>query len=183
MSNSNVLDKMVLILNGDYKPLSYYPLSVNGMKSVLKKIFKGRLTVIEEYDETIKMGGTTIHLPKTAVLKKYIQVHQKPKFSRYNVYLRDKFTCQYCGKRFPTSELTFDHLVPRFKGGKTDWDNIITACRCCNGKKGCKDAKGKFIPLTHPHTPSNAELMRNLKELQLDLTGQLKNWEQWLNNI
>jgi 5-methylcytosine-specific restriction endonuclease McrA len=79
--------------------------------------------------------------------------------------------------------LTFDHVLPRYKGGKTDWNNIITACKCCNGKKGCKDAKGKYVPLSIPHVPSNAELLRNLKDLQLDVGSQLKNWENWINNI
>jgi 5-methylcytosine-specific restriction endonuclease McrA len=180
---SELLGKSVLILNADYRPISYYPLSVQSMKKVLKAVFKKKLNILEEYDETINIGGTTIHLPKTAILKKYIHTHQTPKFSRYNVYLRDKFTCQYCGKRFPSTELTFDHVLPRYKGGKTDWNNIITACKCCNGKKGCKDAKGKYVPLSIPHVPSNAELLRNLKDLQLDVGSQLKNWENWINNI
>ena len=180
---SNLLEKQVLILNANYKPLSYYPLSVNGMKNVIKKMLKNRLIIVEEYPDTININGMTIHLPKTAALKEYKDIYQAPKFNRYNVYLRDKFTCQYCGKRFPAHELTYDHLVPKYKGGKTDWLNIITACRCCNGKKGCKDAKGKFIPLSTPHIPSNAELLRNLKELQLDVGAQLKTWEQWISNI
>lgn len=182
MSNS-ILDKQVLILNANYKPLSYYPLSVNGMKNVIKKMLKNRLIIVEEYPDTININGMTVHLPKTAALKEYKDIYQAPKFNRYNVYLRDKFTCQYCGKRFPAHELTYDHLVPRYKGGKTDWMNIITACKDCNGRKGCKDAKGKFIPLSLPHVPSNAELLRNLKELQLDVGVQLKNWEQWIMNI
>ena len=181
--SDRLLGKQVLILNGDYRPLSYYPLSVNSMKKVLKAIFKGKLTVLEEYDETITMGGTTIHLPKTAILKKYVNVHQQPKFNRYNVFLRDKFTCQYCGKKFSSSELTFDHVLPRYKGGTTVWTNILTACKHCNGKKGSKDAKGKFVPLSKAHVPSNAELLRNLKELQLDIGAQMKNWEQWISNI
>ena len=177
------MNKQVLILNANYVPLSYYPLSVNSMKKVLKAIFKGKLNVIEEYDETITIGGTTIHLPKTAILKKYVNVHQVPKFNRYNVYLRDKFTCQYCGKKFSSSELTFDHLVARAKGGQTNWTNILTACKHCNGKKGCKEAKGKFVPLSKPHVPSNTELLRNLKELQMDVGAQMKNWEQWISNV
>lgn len=180
---SFILDKKVLVLNSNYVPISYYPLSVQSMKKILKAIIKNKINVVEEYDETVLISGTTIHLPKTVVLKKYIHTHQVPKFNRYNVFLRDKFTCQYCGKRFSSNELTFDHIVPRVKNGKTEWTNIITACRHCNGKKGSKDAKGKYIPLSLPHIPSNAELLRNLKELQLDIGSQLKNWEQWISNI
>ena len=141
--------------------------------------------VIEEYDETITIGGTTIRLPKTAILKHYIHIHQSPKFSRYNVYLRDNFTCQYCGKKFPASELTFDHVVPRMSGGKTDWLNIVTACKHCNTAKGCKslDSTRRFKLLSKPHIPTNAELLRNLKSMKGTISRDMQNWEQWLMNI
>jgi len=180
---SELLGKSVLILNMDYRPLSLYPLSTQSMKKVLKAVFKNKLDIIEEYDETITIGGVTMKLPKTAILKKYINISRIPKFNRYNVCLRDKFTCAYCGKRFPIHELTYDHVTPKSRGGQTSWNNIITACKTCNGKKGCKDANGKFEPLFKPHVPTNAELLRNLKELQIDVGTQLKNWEQWINNI
>ena len=180
---SSLLGKSVLILNADYKPISYYPLSVQSMKKVLKAVIKKKIDILEEYEETINIGGATIHLPKTAILKKYVHTKQQPKFNRYNVYLRDKFTCQYCGKKFSYNDLTYDHLVPRSSGGQTTWDNIITACKSCNGKKGCKAAKGNFVPLSMPHVPKNSELLKNLKELQLDIGSQLKNWEQWISNI
>lgn len=182
---SELLGKQVLILNADYRPISYYPLSVQSMKKVLKAIFKNKINVIEEYDETITLGGTTIRLPKTAILKQYIHIHQSPKFSRYNVYLRDNFTCQYCGKKFPASELTFDHVVPRMCGGKTDWLNIVTACKQCNTAKGCKslDNTRRFKLLSKPHIPTNAELLRNLKSMKGTISRDMQNWEQWLMNI
>lgn len=181
---SELLGKQVLILNADYRPISYYPLSVQSMKKVLKAIFKNKINVIEEYDETITLGGTTMHLPKVAILKRYVHTLQTPKFSRYNVYLRDKFTCQYCGKKFPHSELTFDHCYARCKGGKTNWLNIVTACKECNTKKGCKDIDNKrYKLLSKPHIPTNAELLRNLKSMKGTISRDMQNWEQWLMNI
>lgn len=181
---TNIMQKQVLILNADYRPISYYPLSLNSMKRVLKAIFKNKLTILEEYDEEIKMGGSTIKLPKTALLKSYVKTSQVPKFNRYNVYLRDKFTCQYCGKKFSYDELTFDHILPRCKGGQTTWENITTACKQCNGNKGCKNLDGKkFVLLSQPHVPTNRELLNNLKEIQKDVSSQMKNWEQWISNI
>jgi 5-methylcytosine-specific restriction endonuclease McrA len=181
---SEVLGKKVLILNSDYRPISYYPLSLNSMKRVLKSLLKNKLTIIEEYDDEIVVGGSTMKLPKTAILKKYIKIDQTPKFNRYNVYLRDKFTCQFCGKRFHYDDLTFDHIVPRCKGGKTSWLNITTACKTCNGNKGYKDVDGKrIVLLSKPHIPSNRELLHNLKELQLDVNTQIENWNQWISNI
>lgn len=180
----DIFGKQVLILNSDYRPISFYPLSTNSMKKVLKAIVKNKLTVVEEYDDIITVGGSTMRLPKTAVLKKYVKTHQEPKFSRYNVYLRDKFTCQYCGKKFAHHDLTFDHVNPRCKGGKTNWTNITTACKECNVNKGHKDLDGrKFVLLSKPHVPTNRELMNNLREIQDELTDQMKNWEMWMTNI
>lgn len=181
---SKILGKQVLILNADYRPISYYPLSLNSMKRVLKAVIKNKLTILEEYDDEIVIGGSTMKLPKTAILKSYVKTSQVPKFSRYNVYLRDKFTCQYCGKKFNYNDLTFDHIVPRCRGGQTDWSNITTACKECNSNKGCKTLDGrKFVLLSKPHVPSNRELLKNLKEIQNEVSVQMKIWEQWINNI
>ena len=72
-------------------------------------------------------------LPSVIALKSFIRPQSNPNFTRFNVFLRDKFSCQYCGSK---NDLTFDHLLPRSKGGKTDWDNVVTACSACNVKKG-----------------------------------------------
>ena len=178
------MEKQVLILNADYRPVSFYPLSTNSMRRVLKAVFKGKLNIIEEYDDEIKIGGSTMKLPKTAILKKYVKTMQEPKFSRYNVYLRDKFTCQYCGKKFAYSDLTFDHVKPRCKGGQTNWTNIATACKDCNLHKGHLDEGGrKFTLLSKPHIPTNRELLHTLKDIQTEVTEQMKNWEMWITNI
>ena len=137
-TSRNIMAKPVLILNGDYQPLSKYPLSLNTVKKVMKSLLKGRISVIKEYDDTIAIHNRRIRLPKIVVLKKYINVNHIPKFSRKNVYLRDNYTCQYCGKHFNADELTFDHVHPKCLGGRTTWDNIVTACRECNSKKGGK---------------------------------------------
>lgn len=163
MKKRTMMNRPVLILNGDYQPLSRYPLSLSNMKKVLKSLLKGRISVVKEYDETITVQDKQIKLPKIVVLKKYININHAPKFSRKNVYLRDNYTCQYCGKKFPTEELTFDHVMPRCKGGKTTWENIVTACKCCNGKKGGKtlqEANMKLI--STPCIPTNKQLEKNM---------------------
>ena len=66
-------------------------------------------------------------------LKSFIKPSENPNFTRFNVFLRDKFSCQYCGVN---KDLTFDHLLPKSKGGVTDWENVVTACSSCNVKKG-----------------------------------------------
>ena len=85
------------------------------------------------------------------------------KFNRRNIFARDRNICQYCGKRFPTSELSLDHVIPRSTGGKANWENIVCACTSCNVKKGCrtprlacmklikKPTKPKHNPMVHIH--------------------------------
>ena len=74
-------------------------------------------------------------LPSVIALKNFIKPSEHPNFTRFNVFLRDKFTCQYCDAK---KDLTFDHLLPKSKGGITDWENVVTACSTCNVKKGGK---------------------------------------------
>lgn len=177
MKNKNLMGKPVLILNGDYQPLSKYPLSLNSMKKVLKSLLKGRISVVKEYDDCIYIQGNEMKLPKVVVLKKYINVSHKPKFSRKNVYLRDDYTCQYCGKKFKAEDLTFDHVVPRKNGGQTTWENIVTCCRECNTHKGCKSSdEAHMYPLREPHIPTMRELEANSVK-----RGHKDNVNDWLS--
>lgn len=91
---------------------------------------------------------------------------KKPPFSRFNVFLRDDFSCQYCGQRFSTHDLTFDHVVPRCLGGKTNWTNVVTACVGCNhskGRKMLKELKGMRL-LKQGKEPTNYELQVRAKK-------------------
>lgn len=148
-----------LILNADFRPLSYFPLSVWPWQDAVKAIFRGSVTVISEYERTVRSPEIEMKLPSVLALKEYITPRRNPAFTRFNVFLRDKWTCQYCGGPYKTHELTFDHVVPRSKGGRTNWENIVAACQCCNTRKGNKMPRdiGMF-PLTEPRAPSIYEL-------------------------
>ena len=83
----------------------------------------------------------------------------QPAFTRFNVFLRDRFSCQYCGAR---DDLTFDHLVPRSRGGHTTWGNVVAACSPCNLRKGNKTmAEASMYPSQMPFQPSVHHLHRN----------------------
>lgn len=180
----NIMGKPVLILNGDYQPLSRYPLSLNSMKKVLKSLLKGRINVVKEYDDTIKVKNQEIKLPKIVVLKKYISVSHTPKFSRKNVYLRDNYTCQYCGQQFKPDDLTFDHVIPRCKGGQTHWENIVTACKDCNYKKGGKTLTEAHMELIkEPFIPSTRHL-ENMSMIRSSSSyADWLNEENWINEM
>jgi len=148
-----------LILNADYRPLSYYPLSLWSWQEAVKAIFRGTVTVLSEYDRVIHSPTQEFKLPSVIALNEYIPLSQKPAFTRFNVFLRDGWKCQYCSKSHKTQNLTFDHVIPRSRGGGTSWDNIVTACKPCNTKKGAMMPRDcNMHPLREPRQPTIYEL-------------------------
>ena len=151
-----------LVLNADYQPLSYYPLSVWNWQEAVKAIFLDRVAVVSHYDRVIRSPGFEMQLPSVVALKQYVPQDRRPPFTRFNVFLRDRFSCQYCLKGFPANELTFDHLVPRSRGGKTSWTNILTACTRCNLRKGNRlPHECGMQPVTKPAVPTAHQLRAN----------------------
>ena len=124
-----------LVLNADFRPLSYYPLSLWCWQDAVKSVFLNRVSIVSSYKRKVRSPSFEMELPSVIALKSFIKPSDNPNFTRFNVFLRDKFTCQYCGDK---KDLTFDHLLPKSKGGKTDWQNVVTACSTCNVKKGGK---------------------------------------------
>ena len=122
-----------LVLNADFRQLSYYPLSLWCWQDAVKSVFLNRVSIVSNYERKIRSPSFEMSLPSVIALKNVIKPSEHPNFTRFNVFLRDKFTCQYCGDK---KDLTFDHLLPKSKGGITDWENVVTACSCCNVKKG-----------------------------------------------
>lgn len=126
----------VLTLNADYMPLNYNPLSVISWKDAIVGVMTSKFHAVEYYDKVARSPSIEFKIPSVVALNNYYYQSETVKFSRYNVFLRDRFTCQYCNKRFFATDLTFDHLIPKSKGGITSWENIVTSCRDCNSRKG-----------------------------------------------
>lgn len=146
-----------LVLNADYRPLSYYPLSTWNWKDAVRAICMDRVHIVAEYEKVVRSPSIELRLPSVLCLKNYISLNRSPVFTRFNVFLRDGFACVYCGE---TDDLTFDHLLPRSKGGKTSWTNIVTACGPCNLRKGRKSPGEVGLRMPYkPHKPSSYELM------------------------
>jgi 5-methylcytosine-specific restriction endonuclease McrA len=100
-------------------------------------LFEGKVEVIEEYDEDICSVSLTIKMPAVVRLLRALRGRKKGvRFSRINVMTRDKYRCQYCGMKLPMSKLNYDHVIPRSRGGRTTWENIVTCCYPCNDRKG-----------------------------------------------
>ncbi len=148
-----------LVLNADYRPLSYYPLSLWGWQDAVKAVFLDRVNIVSEYERAIHSPSFEMKLPSVVSLKTYIKPALYPAFTRFNVFLRDRFACQYCGAKH---DLTFDHLIPRSQGGLTRWDNVVAACAPCNLRKGGKmPREAKMWPAQKPYRPTVHELHRN----------------------
>ena len=86
-----------LVLNADYRPLSYYPLSIWCWQDAIKAVFLERVNIVSEYDRTVRSPSFEMRLPSVVSLKTYVKPSRHPAFTRFNVFLRDRFTCQYCG--------------------------------------------------------------------------------------
>jgi 5-methylcytosine-specific restriction endonuclease McrA len=149
--------EQVLLLN-----LSYEPLKVINWKKAITLLCLGKVEVIEEYGNDIHSVSLTIKLPAVVRLLRLIKRPKKPvRFSRQNIYARDRYRCQYCGRRFVTEELTYDHVLPRSRGGKTAWENIVTCCISCNRKKGGKTPEeAKMRLIRRPVRPSWVPALR-----------------------
>ena len=148
-----------LVLNADFRPLSYYPLSLWSWQDAIKAVFLDRVNIVSEYEQEVASPSFAMRLPSVVSLKEYIQPQRHPAFTRFNVFLRDRFECQYCGS---PKDLTFDHLVPRSRGGQTTWENIVTACSPCNLRKGGRMPKDiDMHPRQKPYVPSVYDLHNN----------------------
>jgi 5-methylcytosine-specific restriction endonuclease McrA len=139
-----------LVLNADYRPLSYLPLSLWSWQEAIKASLSGRVRVVAEYDKIIRAPSMSMRLPAVCLKRFQQSTVSRAAFTRFNVFLRDSFQCQYCGTSGPITDLTFDHVVPRSRGGKTCWRNVVTCCTACNRRKG-----GKL-----PHEIPNMTLQR-----------------------
>jgi 5-methylcytosine-specific restriction endonuclease McrA len=148
-----------LVLNADYRPLSYYPLSLWSWQDAIKAICLDRVNVVSCYDRIVKSPSFEMALPSVVSLKDYVKPARHPAFTRFNVFLRDRFQCQYCGSK---DDLTFDHVIPRSKGGMTTWANVVAACAPCNLRKGNRLPRDiKMFPMQAPYQPTVQDLHNN----------------------
>ncbi|MDP4032178.1 MAG: HNH endonuclease [Pseudorhodobacter sp.] len=146
-----------LVLNADFRPLSYYPLSLWPWQEAIKAVFLDRVMIVAQYDQCVRSQRTELRIPSVVVLKDYVKPQKRVAFTRFNLFLRDEFSCQYCGAR---GDLTFDHVLPRARGGVTSWENVVAACSPCNLRKGAKTLKQAGMHLARqPRGPSAAEML------------------------
>lgn len=167
----------VLVLNADGNPLSIVPLSVIPWQTAIRLAYQDKVRVMCEYEHwKVRSPSVTMQVPSVVITTDFIKWNRQVKYNRTNVYLRDLFTCQLCGEKdLPVSMLTLDHVVPRKHGGKTNWKNMVTACRRCNHAKGDDHT---IVPRKMPERPSYYELMA--KRMQYPVFIKDEAWLQFL---
>jgi 5-methylcytosine-specific restriction endonuclease McrA len=134
MDLSKLTSTPVLVLNASYEPIQ-----IQSARNAIKLIVKGVARIEEHRDREFYPGFL---LPSVVRLTTYRKIPTRMQvLTRKNIYLRDRQTCQYCGKKFPVSELTLDHIIPQSKGGPSTWNNLVTCCRADNLRKGHKTLK------------------------------------------
>src|SRR4026208_2343659 len=118
-----------LVINADFRPLSYYPLSLWSWQDAIKAVFLERVNIVAQYDKAVHSPSFEMKLPSVVSLKSYVKPSTHPAFPRFTVFLRAMSPCQFCGVR---DALPFDPLLPRSRGGQTVWGNVVAACSACN---------------------------------------------------
>lgn len=129
-----------------------------------REVSEFRRNFVNEDDDWINTASAQIQVPRVIRLVGYDKLpKQTVKFNRRNIFARDHNQCQYCGKRFPTSELSLDHVTPRSQGGMSSWENIVCACVECNVRKGGRTPKQAHMSLIRkPEKPKRSPML-NLK--------------------
>jgi 5-methylcytosine-specific restriction endonuclease McrA len=170
-----MLDSSVLVLNRVYQPMH-----VTSVRRGISLLYQGVARALDEefrlldfeswaalaaavHQEAIHTPSRTIRVPRVIVLVAHAHLpQQRVRFSRLNVYARDGSTCQYCGRRLPRSELNLDHVVPRSRGGSTNWENVVCSCVACNLRKGGRTPEEAGMHLRrHPARPRWTAVFRN----------------------
>src|SRR5256885_7288182 len=145
----SVLNTKVLVLNR-----SYFPVHITSVRRAFSLLYQGLAKVVDQqyrtfdyeswsalsaslHEETIGLTDRIVRVPRVILLVAYDRVPKRHvRFSRFNVFARDKNTCQYCGHSFPRNELNLDHVIPRAQGGTSTWENVVCSCLRCNRQKG-----------------------------------------------
>jgi 5-methylcytosine-specific restriction endonuclease McrA len=162
------LGQRVLVLNASYEPLQL----VSVRRAVIL-LLQEKAEVVEAARQQLRARALSLDVPLVIRLVRYIRIPRRLKLpcSRRGVFARDRETCQYCGAQPGRAHLTMDHVVPRSQGGGTTWDNVVTACRDCNHRKGGRTPDQANMKL--------AVVPRQPQYVAFALLGELERHDVW----
>ncbi|HAK59658.1 MAG TPA: HNH endonuclease [Nitrospiraceae bacterium] len=164
-----------LLLNATFEPLK-----IISWRRAITLLTQGKVEVIDSYDREIRGISISFRLPSILRLLKVVKIRRagrEVRFSRANIYQRDRYRCQYCGKKHHSEDLTFDHVIPLVQGGDTTWENIVTACLTCNNKKGGRTPREARMRLIR--SPGKPKWMP-IVTITLGMTSAPLSWRDYL---
>ena len=166
-----------LVLNADGNPVSLLPLSTITWEEAIKYMVLDKANVLEWHDEWIVHSARwSTPVPAVIMLRDYMKPKMTVRLTKRNIFMRDKWTCQYCSAEMQEKDCTLDHVVPSSKGGKTTWENSVTACKPCNYNKADKQ-KG-WMPKAKPTKPSYYQLIERRRQKPFNLRHP--SWAQFI---
>ena len=167
--------EMTLVLNSAFEPISVVPWT-----RAMVLWAKGAVEIVSEHDVEKRAVSFAFKVPSVIRLLRYIRTHSRRAtvpWTRANIYRRDSFTCQYCGTQEPSEDLTFDHVIPASRGGRKDWQNIVTCCLSCNRKKNDRTPEEAGMPLLRqPRVPPPSPIFR----VSLGIRKTPESWRSFL---
>lgn len=170
------MSHQALVLNASFEPVH-----IVSWQKAMQLLFQGKVEVLEVSEREVRTVSRTYRLPSVLRLLRYIPLKRRRtivRFSRSNILLRDKHTCQYCGRKRPHHELTLDHVTPAARGGRRSWDNIVTACLPCNQHKGGRTPQEAHMKLmVIPRNP----LWLPMESLNSQLHSAPEQWRLYLS--
>ena len=156
-----IMQEPVLVLNATFEPIN-----VTAVRRAMVLLLKGVAQAEETNQLEIHSTTRALKIPSVIRLLAYRHIPQQTRaLSRKNILLRDRNTCQFCGRIFPASELTLDHVVPRSRGGRSSWENLVACCYQCNNRKGDRTPEEAGLQLARRPRPFTLYTSRQLMRL------------------
>ena len=171
--HQRLLQEPVLVLNATYEPIN-----VTAVRRAIVLVLKGVATTEEENGAFLHAANFAVRIPSVIRLAEFRRIpYQTRALSRKNILLRVRYTCQFCGHVFPAHELTLDHVIPRSRGGHTDWDNLVACCHNCNNLKGDRHPEEAGLKLLRPPRPFTLHTSRQIMRM---LGRSDERWRKYL---
>jgi 5-methylcytosine-specific restriction endonuclease McrA len=157
----SMMQEPVLVLNATYEPIN-----VTAVRRAMVLLLKGVAQAEEVHNAEVHSAANAHRVPSVIRLLAYRHIPQQSRaLSRKNILLRDRNTCQFCGRVFPSSELTLDHVVPRSRGGRSSWENLVACCHRCNNSKGDRTPEEAGFQLARRPRPFTLHTSRQLMRM------------------
>ncbi len=168
-----LLHTPVLVLNATYEPVN-----VCAARRAIILVLSGVALPEEESSRLVHSPSVVMRVPSVIRLLEYRRIpHQARALSRKNILIRDRHTCQFCGRILPAAELTLDHVIPRSQGGRSTWENLVACCHRCNNRKGDRTPDDSEMKLLRQPRPFNLHTNRHLMRLMGTSDAQ---WRKYL---